>query len=124
MANHGANLYCLLHFPVVDLSWSFVLNPSIPIHEEQVQEYMPVFGFGYVGFEYMHDPQKHTVIYNITPAEQTAVPWSGENKSPLSLLQTKGTNVQVLLLLFGTQAIRHSTEKEKAKWCGNTDLAM
>lgn len=86
MANHGVNLNCLLHFPVVDLSWSLVPNPSFPIHEEEVQECMHVSENLDM---HMHGPEKHTVIYDITPAEQTAVPWSHESKSPLSPLQTK-----------------------------------
>lgn len=31
------HLFCLLLLIVVDLSWSDILNPSFPIHDEQVQ---------------------------------------------------------------------------------------
>lgn len=67
--------------------------------------YACITGFGYA---YAWSTEAYSYLRHHPCRKKTAVPWSGESKSPRSLLQTKGTNVQLLLLLFGTQAIRPS----------------
>lgn len=64
----------------------------------------------------MHCIEKHTVIYQRpTLTEQTEAPWAGENMSPFNLLQTKDSNVHVLLLMPCSQAIRHPKKKLEKK---------
>lgn len=59
------------------------------------------------GNKYSLYREAYSYLSETTPAEQTEAPWAGENMSPSNLLQTKYSNVHVLLLMPCSQAIRH-----------------
>ena len=59
------------------------------------------------GYKYALYREAYSYLSEITLAEQTEAPWAGENMSPFNLLQTKDSNVHVLLLMPCPQAIRH-----------------
>lgn len=102
MENLRVSLCCPLLLIAVDFSWSYVLNPSFPIYEGQMQENIAcIRGLKH---KYALYTETYSHLSETSPAEQVAAPGSGESKSLFNLLQTKDSNMHMLLRAPGCPA--------------------
>lgn len=67
------------------------------------------------GYKYALYREAYSYLSEITPAEQTEAPWAGENISPFNVLQTKDSNVHVLLLMPCSEAIRRPEKNREER---------
>lgn len=101
MVNPGASLCCPLLLVALNLFWGYAPNLRSPAHEGQVQKCIVcIKGLKY---KYAFYTEAYSHLLETTPAEQRAAPRSGKNKSPFNLLQTRDSNVHMLLLVPGCQ---------------------